>query len=115
MQSGQCKLCGKSKELCDSHYLPKSVYRSGRAEELTNPNPVVIANGQWKQVADQLRGYVFCLSCEQKLNESGEKWVMANTPHDYEEMFPLQKASGHSSDRFTGQTRFVSSAWARRI
>jgi hypothetical protein len=92
MQAGECKLCRQRKELCDSHYLPKSVYRSGRAEELKNPNPVVLANGQWKQAADQLRGYVFCYDCEQMLNEKGEKWTMANTPHEYEEVFPLQKA-----------------------
>lgn len=57
MKAGACKLCKEPKDLCDSHYLPKGVYRSGRAEELKNPNPVVIENGQWKQLADQLRGY----------------------------------------------------------
>jgi hypothetical protein len=92
MQLGECKLCLETKELCDSHYLPKSVYRSALAKELRNPNPVVIANGQWKQVSDQLRGYVFCSSCEKKLNQNGERWVMAHTPHRYEEIFPLQKA-----------------------
>jgi hypothetical protein len=92
MQVDKCKLCLGTKELCDSHYLPKSIYRSGLAKELKNPNPVVIANGQWKQISDQLRGYVFCAGCEEKLNKNGETWVMARTPHRYEEIFPLQKA-----------------------
>lgn len=92
MQAAKCKLCLRTKKLRDSHYLPKSVYRSALAKQLKNPHPVVIANGQWKQVSDQLRGPVFCANCEQKLNKNGETWVMARTPHKYEEIFPLQKA-----------------------
>jgi hypothetical protein len=87
-----CKLCLKTKELRDSHYLPKRLYAYTRAPEMKNPNPVVISQGELKQVSDQLRGHVFCNDCEIKLNEDGEKWVLANIPHQYDEPFLLHDA-----------------------
>ncbi len=40
MLVGQCKLCLQTKGLQDSHYIPKSAYKSNRAPKLKNPNPV---------------------------------------------------------------------------
>lgn len=90
--TGTCKLCGYEKELCDSHYLPKGMYRFARAPELKNPNPVMSVDGVLTQISDQYRDYVFCSDCEGLLNENGERWVQANMPRTYGGDFPLQDA-----------------------
>ena len=89
---GICKLCLQNKELRDSHYIPKRAYSMSMAKALPNPNPVVLSQGQVKQVSDQLRGHTFCSDCEQMLSDKGEKWVLANIPDDQGEPFPLQEA-----------------------
>jgi hypothetical protein len=87
--TGKCKLCGQTRELCDSHYLPKRFYATARAPELANSNPVMSVRGQLKQISAQYRDYVFCEECEDRLNKHGEKWVLANTPKSYGGKFPL--------------------------
>jgi hypothetical protein len=87
----KCKLCGEVEELCDSHYLPRSLYKITMARELKNPNPVMSVNGRLKQVSAQYRGFVFCTSCEDLLNKKGEKWLLANLPKN-DGGYPLQDA-----------------------
>ena len=90
---GKCKLCHlDGQELCDSHYLPKKLYGVTRAPQLHSPHPVVISGTGMRQLSDQLRGYVFCRGCEKRLNENGERWVLANIPHDDGGPFPLKTA-----------------------
>jgi hypothetical protein len=90
--TGKCRLCGEVRLLCDSHYLPKGLYRTTGAggSGLKNPNPVMNINGVLKQISDQYRGFVFCQSCESLLNLRGETWVLANLPKTYGGQFPLQ-------------------------
>jgi len=88
----KCKLCALTKKLCDSHYLPKRLYGFLRATQMQNPNPLMEVGGELKQVSVQYRGYVFCEDCEDLFNKHGEKWVLANIPHDYDAMFPLHDA-----------------------
>jgi hypothetical protein len=90
--SSKCKLCGLMKELCDSHYLPKRLYGFLRAEQLKNPNPLMEVAGELKQVSVQYRGYAFCEECEDLFSRHGEKWALANIPHNYAAAFPLQQA-----------------------
>lgn len=87
---GTCKLCLYEKDLCDSHYLPKGMYRFARAPELKNPNPVMNVDGRLTQISDQFRDYVFCSDCEGLLNDNGERWVQAKVPSSYGSEFPLQ-------------------------
>lgn len=94
MQEGRCKLCLEDKELCDSHYLPKRLYAFCRAKQMRNANPFVPQGRRGRQVADQLRGYVFCPGCEDLFSRNGEAWVLANIPRDYGAPFPLQDALG---------------------
>jgi hypothetical protein len=61
---------------------------------MRNPNPFVPQGRRGRQVADQLRGYVFCQGCEDLLSRNGEAWVLANIPRDYGAPFPLQDALG---------------------
>lgn len=90
--TGKCKLCRSVKQLRDSHYMPKRLYAFLRANKLKNPNPVMSVDGELKQVSDQYRDYVFCEGCEDLFNKNGEKWVLANIPHDYGDPFPLHDA-----------------------
>jgi hypothetical protein len=92
MPLGVCKLCFQTKELRDSHYIPRRAYSMSMAKSLPNPNPVVVSKGKVKQVSDQLRGHTFCADCEQMLSNKAEKWVLANVPADQDEPFPLQDA-----------------------
>jgi hypothetical protein len=91
--TGKCKLCGKERLLCDSHYLPKELYKATRAgTELKNPNPVMNINGVLKQINDQYRGFVLCESCEILFSMRGEGWVLANLPKQYGDSCALQDA-----------------------
>lgn len=89
MERGICKLCFLEKDLRESHYLPRSAYKSNRARALKNQNPVVLGS-KLKQDQSQVTDYVFCTDCEQRLSRNGESWVLARIPHDYGEPFGLQ-------------------------
>jgi hypothetical protein len=88
---GKCKLCLFDKELQESHYLPRSIYKSDRARQLKNQNPVVIGK-TIRQDQEQITDFVFCSDCEQRFSKYGESWVLGKLPHDYGEPFPLQDA-----------------------
>jgi hypothetical protein len=92
MPIGVCKLCRQTKELQDSHYLPKGAYKANRAPALKNPSPVVLSNDEVLQSSAQLSDYMLCRDCEQKFNENGEKWVLRNIPRNYAERFPIVDA-----------------------
>jgi hypothetical protein len=93
VRAGTCKLCKvDNQQLCDSHYLPKKVYGIARSPQLRSPLPFVLGGPHLKQASDQLRDYVFCQTCEERLNKNGERLVLANIPQDYESPFPLQAA-----------------------
>jgi len=55
-----------------------------------------------RQLSDQLRDYVFCKSCEKRLNKNGEQWVLANIPDDYDGPFPLRTALQALTPTFVG-------------
>jgi len=75
---GRCKLCGETKILLDSHYIPKGVYRRLRDATFENPNPWKVTKKTATQTSKQLTAYLLCQDCEQLLNKNGEKWVLAN-------------------------------------
>jgi hypothetical protein len=91
---GKCKLCGEERLLCDSHYLPKGLYKTtgAGATGLKNPNPVMNINGVLKQISDQYRGLVLCESCENLFTKQSESWVLANLPKQYGDPCALQDA-----------------------
>jgi hypothetical protein len=71
MEHGTCKLCNKEKELLDSHFVGKAVYRRLSEPSLVNPHPVVVGKDGAKQSSEQVRDYVFCYDCEQLFNVKG--------------------------------------------
>src|SRR5262249_6542332 len=87
MAIGQCKLCLKSKELQNSHYLPSEVYRVLREGSLENPNPVLNSRSSIVQVSDQLKAHLLCADCEGLFDRNGEKWVLSKMAR--REGFPL--------------------------
>lgn len=89
MPIGVCKLCLQTKDLQDSHYLPKSTYKINRAPTLKNASPVVLSNDQLVQSSAQLSDYLLCSDCEQRFSKNGEAWVLRNIPRNYGEQFPI--------------------------
>jgi hypothetical protein len=77
MQVGNCPFCLRDGvELQDSHYFSQAVYKGFRAEELQNPNPLVLKAGRLWQSSEQVHDFVFCWECEQIFNRSGENWLV---------------------------------------
>jgi hypothetical protein len=76
MHTGKCPLCTKDgKELQDSHFIGKAVYRRLKDPAFPNIQPVLLGTGTVRQSSDQIRGFVFCYDCEQIFNKQGEAWV----------------------------------------
>jgi hypothetical protein len=78
---GTCALClGENVALCESHLLPKALYRwihrSMKGE--TNSNPVIITARQATTRSFQVSEYLLCPECESLLRVSGEDWVLKN-------------------------------------
>ena len=64
---------------------------------------MTLSGTDMKQLSDQLRDYVFCQDCEQRLNKNGERWVLANIPGDYDSAFPLRTALQSLTPTFVGK------------
>ena len=76
MPIGKCLLCHQKKELQDSHFIGKAVYRRLGEDSLKNPFPVLLGSGgTMRQSSNQMRDYVFCSDCEHIFNLQGEGWV----------------------------------------
>ncbi|HYA88462.1 MAG TPA: hypothetical protein VEI57_15510, partial [Nitrospirota bacterium] len=75
---GQCQLCLEIKDLQDSHYLPKGIYKRLIEKNEKNPNPWNISSKAAIQTSRQLRSHLLCADCEQRFNKKGEKWVLEN-------------------------------------
>jgi hypothetical protein len=68
-------LCAFEKDLQDSHFIGKAVYKKLMEPSIRNPQPVVITSKNFKQSPVQLRDDVFCFDCEQIFNLGGESWM----------------------------------------
>ena len=92
---GTCNLCMLEKDLQDSHFIGKAVYKKLMEPSIRNPQPIVITSENLKQSPVQLRDDVFCSDCEQIFNLGGESCHIATTTG-----FKLL-------DLFTGQTLII--------
>src|SRR5580692_9463666 len=102
MKRGRCELCHVAADLHDSHYLPKSGYKKMRANELKNPNPVVLSGGKAKQSSLQVRDYKFCGACEERFNKGGETWILNKIPQNYGDPFWLHTLLNSKSPTVIG-------------
>lgn len=64
------------RELRDSHFLPKALYRLIRASGKRNPHPVRLTATGRQQTAFQARSYLLCAECERRFDQGGENLVM---------------------------------------
>src|SRR5262245_47790979 len=79
---GLCKLCQSSGvELQDSHLMPKAAYRLITKSQGNQP-PVVVQRGGTLMTNDQVRGHVFCKTCEGLFSKNGEDWAMKHCYRD---------------------------------
>jgi hypothetical protein len=73
-----CRLCRRTALLCDSHLLPKALYRVCRASAQQFSGMGVLAGFDVFTTSNQCKDYVLCRECEQRLHENGEDWVLRN-------------------------------------
>lgn len=76
MPIGVCKLCLQQRELQDSHFIPRAVYKCLRTPKDKNPNPVVVGRRITCTTSRQMKDYVLCADCEERFNKNGETWMM---------------------------------------
>ena len=91
---GLCALCREMRDLCDSHYLPKSVYRIiNKSHEPHDSSPVIVdVPGQAAFHSNrQLRKHLLCLDCEGRFSRHGENIVVPQCCHG-EGKFALRDA-----------------------
>jgi hypothetical protein len=74
---GVCALCLRTAELCDSHLVPKSLYRVARAaDHRAHPDPVLLTSTVRRQTSFQATQYLLCAECQKRFDQNGEDWVM---------------------------------------
>ncbi len=73
---GVCSLCLRTRELRESHFLPKALYRLILARENRSPHPVRLTSEGREQTAFQATHRLLCAECEIRFDQNGENWVM---------------------------------------
>jgi len=76
MRNGICKLCLKMKELQESHFIPRAMYKYLRTTSERNPNPVVVDRTRTATTSKQVKDYLLCTKCEDLFNKNGEKEIL---------------------------------------
>jgi hypothetical protein len=77
MPIGLCKLCLLTKELQDSHLMPRSLYKKARSSGgKGNQDPLLVTKSARKRSSYQITDYVLCRECEHRFNVNGESYVM---------------------------------------
>lgn len=100
---GICKLCLLEKELKLSHLLGRGVSKLLR--ELSGGDPVIMTPEIHLRTSRQVRMHLLCESCEEQLNEGGERyvtsllWRVTDFPplRMLRQTAPLKKESSHWS------------------
>jgi hypothetical protein len=78
MPTGSCKLCKQLKPLIKSHWISAAIWKTLRAPNLANPNPVVANFEISEQTSRQMQDYLLCQQCDAMLGAKGEEWVARN-------------------------------------
>lgn len=78
---GICALCLKRRQLQLSHFLPRGV--SNRLRNPNGPveNPVLVTAEITISTQKQVKDYLLCTRCEQRLNKLGECYVLKKMQH----------------------------------
>src|SRR2546425_7684790 len=86
MPVDKCRLCLLSKDLQDSHFLSKALYKIARKRG----GSVVKTPELFIEISNQVHDYLLCRDCEQLFSKNGEDYVMPLVKQD-ERDFPLLK------------------------
>jgi hypothetical protein len=73
---GICKLCHQAAELQRSHLIGRALYRLCRGEGTGNQDPLTFTATEHKKSSYQVKDYLLCRPCEQRLSREGENYVM---------------------------------------
>src|SRR5450432_1945048 len=80
MPIGICKLCLKRRNLRDSHFIPKAMFKYVRDANMRagwkNPDPILIVKTVTSHTSKQVSHYVLCDQCENRFNKNGENWML---------------------------------------
>ena len=87
MPLGTCKLCLQQKELQDSHFVGKGLYKIAQKRG----GPVVMTPELFIATSDQLHDYLLCRECEQLFSREGEDYVTRLVKHSDNDFPLLQK------------------------
>jgi hypothetical protein len=110
MRIGICKLCLETKNLQDSHLIPRAMYSYVRSPALKNPNPVVVGRKVTATTSKQVSDYVLCSDCEQLFNRNGESWMLRQVWNG--KRFPLLERLNLAHQDYTFQAALVFSGSA---
>ena len=108
---GQCRLCGETRTLRDSHFLPAGYYKHLALDEngIFQNNAVFLLTRDKLTKGKQLKKHLLCANCEGRFNNNGEKWVIARG-YKVGARFPLQDAI-----RKATPAQSLSNGWVYRL
>jgi hypothetical protein len=101
-----CALCQQTRDLQNSHLVPKGLYRLALARDgHSNPNPVILTARRQMQTSYQAVRPLLCGECEQRFDHQGENWVLRHCYRGYGVFRLRELLRGsvplHSDDNFT--------------
>jgi hypothetical protein len=74
---GVCGLCLQSKDLQESHLMPRALYRMARGDGSSgNQDPFLVTRKRSRQTSHQIKDHLLCRNCEQLFCRNGENYVM---------------------------------------
>ncbi len=76
MRDRICKLCLRPGNLQKSHLLPRALYRTSAGPGAGYRGVVLTTEKVALQTSRQVRDFVLCPECEQRMNKNGESYVM---------------------------------------
>lgn len=84
---GECRLCRQEKRLLLSHFMPAAVFKVLREPQRKIKEPVLLTATVTAPAPRQMRDWLLCAECEDRLNKNGEGYVLGQMCH--KTRFPL--------------------------
>jgi len=71
---GVCRLCHRHRQLKDSHFLPRALYKFCFRPEETSA--LYVSDSATWLSSTQVSQHLLCGECEQRFNQNGEEWTL---------------------------------------
>ena len=109
---GRCRLCLNDRELLESHFVPKALYRLVRAGT-KGAHPVLVSADERRQTSRQAVQKLLCAECEKRFDQNGENWVLR---HCYRGrgVFRLRELLNQAAPVHAGEEETIYSAYSVR-